>query len=183
MPLISSGWILMNEGRKVTAEIPESTDQYVDQVWDTPSHEEIVDLTKVHVEAMEMTNDDMVWVQAGMHHVLLTTVGRKSRNQHKVALPTWRDRNGIRIVVASFAGSDKNPSWYLNLRDKETNPKLLCLVQDGKFWSEPEILEGQERETIWGQLCADRAWYADYQDKTSRKIPLVRLPETERIDD
>ena len=90
MPLTSSDWILMNEGRKVTAEIPESTDQYVDQVWDTPSHEEIVDLTKVHVEAMEMTNDDMVWVQAGMHHVLLTTVGRKSGNQHKVALPIWR---------------------------------------------------------------------------------------------
>ena len=118
-----------------------------------------------------------------MHHVLLTTVGRKSGNQHKVALPTWQDRNGIRVVVASFAGSDKNPSWYLNLRDKEANPKLLCQVQDGKFWSEPEILEGQEHETVWGQLCADRAWYADYQDKTSRKIPLVRLPETERIDD
>ncbi len=162
---------------------PKSTDQYVEQIWETPSHNDIVDLTKVHVEAMEMTNDDMVWVQAGMHHVLLTTIGRKSGNRHKVALPTWKDRNGNRIVVASFAGADRSPSWFVNLRDKKANPRLLCQVQDGKFWSEPEILEGEEYEIVWGQLCADRAWYADYQDRTSRKIPLVRLPETERIED
>ena len=41
---------------------PKPTDQHVEQVWETPSHEEIVDLTKVHVEAMEITNDDMVWL-------------------------------------------------------------------------------------------------------------------------
>ena len=35
------------------------TDQHVDQVWDTPSHSEIIELTKAHVEAMEMTNDDL----------------------------------------------------------------------------------------------------------------------------
>ena len=52
------------------------TDQHVDQVWDTPTHSEIIDLTKMHVEAMEVTDDDLVWVQAGMHHVLLTTIGR-----------------------------------------------------------------------------------------------------------
>ena len=70
------------------------TDQHVDQVWDTPSHSEIIELTKAHVEAMEMTNDDLVWVQAGMHHVLLTTIGRKTGKEHKVALPTWKNQDG-----------------------------------------------------------------------------------------
>ncbi len=160
----------------------EPTDQHVEQVWDTPTRPEIVELTKAHVEAMEITDDDLVWVQAGMHHVLLTTVGRKSGIKHKVALPTWRDRNGVRVVVASFAGSDKSPSWFINLCDKEANPRLLCQVQDGKFWSEAEILEGEERDLIWKQLCADRAWYENYQSKTSRVIPLVRLPETEILE-
>ena len=63
------------------------TDQHVDQVWDTPSHSEIVELTKAHVEAMEMTNDDVVWVQAGMHHVLLTTIGRKQGRNTKSPFP------------------------------------------------------------------------------------------------
>ena len=48
------------------------TEQHVEQIWDTPSRPEIVELTKTHVQAMEMTDDDLVWVQAGMHHVLLT---------------------------------------------------------------------------------------------------------------
>ena len=165
----------------MAAEKPRTTDQYVEQVWETPTHEEIVGLTKVHVEAMEMTNDDMVWVQAGMHHVLLTTVGRKSGKEHKVALPTWKDSNGVRVVVASFAGADKHPSWFVNLCDKKSNPRLLCQVQTRKFWSEPEILKGKDRDLTWRQLCADRAWYENYQNRTDRMIPLVRLPETEEI--
>ena len=107
------------------------TEQYVEQIWETPSRPEIVELTKTHVQAMEMTDDDLVWVQAGMHHVLLTTIGRKSGKEHKVALPTWKDKNGVRVVVASFAGADKSPSWFINLRDREANPKILCLVHDG----------------------------------------------------
>ena len=159
------------------------TEQYVEQIWETPSRPEIVELTKTHVQAMEMTDDDLVWVQAGMHHVLLTTIGRKSGKEHKVALPTWKDKNGVRVVVASFAGADKSPSWFINLRDREANPKILCQVQDGKFWSEPEILEGDERNIVWRQLCTDRAWYENYQSRTDRQIPLVRLPETQAIKD
>tara|TARA_X000001036_G_scaffold260607_1_gene242321 strand:+ start:293 stop:793 length:501 start_codon:yes stop_codon:yes gene_type:complete len=157
------------------------TEQYVEQIWETPPRSEIVELTKAHVQAMEMTDDDLVWVQAGMHHVLLTTIGRKTGNEHKVALPTWLDKNRDRIVVASFAGSDKSPAWFLNLCDEKANPRLLCQVQNGKFWSAPEILEGEERELVWKQLCADRAWYENYQRNTQRKIPLVRLPETQSL--
>ena len=158
------------------------TDQHVDQVWDTPSHSEIIELTKAHVEAMEMTNDDLVWVQAGMHHVLLTTIGRKTGNEHKVALPTWKNKDGDRIVVASFAGAIAHPSWFVNLKDKQANPKVKVQVQDGKYWSDAQILGSDERNETWRQLCADRAWYATYQGKTDRVIPLVKLPVTEQIE-
>ncbi|HEY8216776.1 MAG TPA: nitroreductase/quinone reductase family protein [Acidimicrobiia bacterium] len=159
---------------------PERSEQYVEQVWETPSHDEIVQLTATHVEAMESMDDvDEVWQQAGMHHVLLRTVGRKSGKEHKVALPTWRDPDGGRVVVASFAGSKAHPSWYLNLSDRDANPEVLVKVQGGKtFWSKPEILDGEEYERIWAMLNADRAWYDSYQAKTDRRIPLVRLPET-----
>jgi deazaflavin-dependent oxidoreductase (nitroreductase family) len=159
---------------------PEPTDQYVEQVWETPTHEEIVQLTAAHVEAMESMDDvDEVWQQAGMHHVLLRTIGRKSGKEHKVALPTWRDPEGRRVVVASFAGSTAHPSWYLNLSDRDANSEVLVRAQGGNaFWSEPEILEGDEYDRIWALLTADRAWYDTYQAKTDRRIPLVRLPET-----
>jgi deazaflavin-dependent oxidoreductase (nitroreductase family) len=121
---------------------------------------------------------EMVWKQAGMDHVLLRTVGRKSGNEHKVALPIWLDPEGRRVVVASFAGAPGHPSWYLNLSDRDTNAEVWCKAQDGAFWTEPEVLDGDEYDRIWGLLTADRAWYDTYQGKTERRIPLVRLPET-----
>ncbi|HEX6311857.1 MAG TPA: nitroreductase/quinone reductase family protein [Acidimicrobiia bacterium] len=152
--------------------------QRVDQTWETPSHDEIPVISRGHVTAMESSDDDDVWVVAGMHHVVVRTVGRKSGNEHKVALPTWRDPDGQRIVVASYAGSPGHPSWFLNLRDGAANPEVLCRVQGAQFWSVPEILEGEERDRIWKLLVADRAWYDGYQARTERTIPLVRLPET-----
>ena len=41
-----------------------------------------------------------------------------------------------------------------------------------------EIPDGNDYAQTWAGLVADRAWYDDYQAKTSRRIPLVRLPET-----
>ncbi|MEX1217367.1 MAG: nitroreductase/quinone reductase family protein [Acidimicrobiales bacterium] len=158
------------------------TDQHVDMLWETPTHEEIIGLTKSHVEAMETMAIDEVWVQAGMHHVMIKTIGRKSGKEHKIALPYWRDPEGVRVVVASFAGHEKHPSWFINLRDRDANPEIYIKVQDGEFYSVPDILEeGPEHARIWELLCEDRAWYRDYQKKTNRTIPLVRLPETRSI--
>lgn len=152
--------------------------QKVEQEWETPSYEEIPVISRAHVQAMESSSDPAVWVQAGMHHVLLRTIGRKSGTEHKVALPTWRDKNGHRVVVASYAGATKNPSWFVNLADRTANPEVLCRVQDGSYWSVAEVLEGDDYDTTWSQLVADRAWYNDYQARTERRIPLVRLPES-----
>ena len=156
--------------------MPES--QKVEQTWETPPPDEIVSLSAQHVAAMETMEVDEVWQQAGMHHVLLRTVGRKSGKEHKVALPSWRDADGHRIVVASFAGSKDHPSWFLNLEDTKANPEVLIKSQEGSFWSVPEILDGDDYDRNWEQLNADRAWYQNYQQKTDRRIPLVRLPET-----
>jgi deazaflavin-dependent oxidoreductase (nitroreductase family) len=152
--------------------------QKVEQTWETPPADEIISLTAQHVQAMETMDVDEVWQQAGMHHVLLRTIGRKSGKEHKVALPTWRDSKGRRIVVASFAGAEKNPAWFVNLADRDANPEVLVKVQDALYWSVPEILDGAEYEKTWAALCADRAWYNDYQAKCDRRIPLVALPVT-----
>ena len=154
------------------------SDQYVEQQWETPSHEEIPVIAKMHVAGMEATSADEAWVVAGMHHVVIHTIGRKSGNEHKVSLPIWRDADGKRIVVASFAGHENHPSWFVNLRDTSVNPEVKVRSQHGLYWSKPEILEGDDYTTTWAGLTADRAWYDDYQARTDRRIPLVRLPET-----
>jgi deazaflavin-dependent oxidoreductase (nitroreductase family) len=158
------------------------SEQYVEQTWDTPPLDAIPHITRNHVQALEASDDDAAWVLVGMHHILVETIGNRSGGIHKVALPSWRDPENHRIVVASFAGAPGNPAWFTNLADRKVNPRVRCRVQHGSFWSEPAILEGDEYQQIWDLLTADRAWYIDYQAKTDRTIPLVRLPETQLID-
>ena len=151
-------------------------DQKVEQEWETPSPEEIISLTRAHVEAMETSADDAIWVMAGMHHLLVRTTGRRTGGEHKVALPVWFDPEGHRIVVASFAGAKKDPAWYLNLA--AAADEVSCKSQSGEYFSRVEILDGQEYERIWNLLVEDRSWYTDYQAQAERRLPLVRLPET-----
>jgi deazaflavin-dependent oxidoreductase (nitroreductase family) len=140
-----------------------------------PSRDEIPAISRGHVAAMEATDDDAAWVIAGMHHVVLRTIGRRSGNEHKVALPFWADSNGQPIVVGSFSGAPQHPSWYLNLADREANPEVLVRRQHQLYWSKPEILDGDEYAAVWAGLTADREYYNDYQSRTDRRLPLVRL--------
>ncbi|HVY09933.1 MAG TPA: nitroreductase/quinone reductase family protein [Mycobacteriales bacterium] len=144
----------------------------------TPTREEIVAISAQHVEMMENSDADSVWVWVNMHHVLLRTIGRRSGREHKVALPFWWDPKGTRVVVGSFAGAERHPAWFLNLSDREANPEVFVRVQGAAYWSVPEILDGEDYDATWAAMLADRPHYADYQVKTERKIPLVRLSET-----
>lgn len=156
------------------------SDQKVEQQWETPSYEEIPEITRGHVAALETSDADEVWCLAGMHHIVIHTVGRKSGNEHKIALPTWNDPDGVRVVAGSYAGYEQHPAWFLNLRDRK-EPEVLCRVQGKQFWSAPEILDGDEYDRIWNLFVQDRDWYTDYQAKTERRIPLVRFPETRPV--
>jgi deazaflavin-dependent oxidoreductase (nitroreductase family) len=145
--------------------------------FEEPPFDQIAPISRMHVEAMETMDDDVVWIGAGMHQVIVSTIGRKSGNEHKVALPVWFDDDGNRIVVASYAGNERHPHWYLNLADKDANPEVKVRAQDHEFWADAQILEGGEYDEVWQQLVADRAYYDNYQTRTTRKLPLVRLVE------
>ena len=153
-----------------------ATDQRNDEFTE-PAFEDIAPISRMHVPALEASDDDRVWTAGGMHHVVLRTLGRKSGNEHKVALPYWLDPEGHRIVVGSYAGAPFHPHWYLNLSDRTANPEVHVQVQGGKFWADAEVLDGPEYERIWGLLTTDREYYRNYQTRTSRRIPLVRLRE------
>lgn len=145
-----------------------------------PPAEQIPDISRAHVAALESGLAEEFWVAAGMHHLILRTIGRRSGNEHKVALPYWYDVDGARVVVGSFAGAPQHPAWYLNLTDRERNGEVLLRVQDGSYWAEPELLEGTEYERVWADLTADRPFYIGYTSRTSRKLPLVRFRELRR---
>lgn len=136
-------------------------------------------ITRVQVWAYETTRGRLGATAKQMSNLLLRGVRRRTGKKFAVCLPYWMDDDGRRIVVASFAGGPKHPAWYHNVKDTDANPTVT--VRDGKdvFCARVEIIRGEEYERLWARICDDRPFYARYQAKTDRRIPLVRILEDE----
>jgi deazaflavin-dependent oxidoreductase (nitroreductase family) len=107
----------------------------------------------------------------GMKVVLLTMRGAKSGKIRKVPLMRV-EHDGVYAAVASLGGAPKNPVWYYNLK---ADPKLT--LQDGDTTKEyvAREIEGAEYDEWWPRAVAAYPPYAEYQTKTTRKIPLFLL--------
>ena len=110
--------------------------------FDEPPFDDIAGVSRMHVGGMKVTDDDMVWVGAGMKQLMLRTVGRKSGNEHEVALPYWIDEDGERVVVGSYAGNVKHPAWYLNLTDTDEERRGLGEDAEGRVLGRAEDARG-----------------------------------------
>jgi deazaflavin-dependent oxidoreductase (nitroreductase family) len=118
----------------------------------------------------------------GMGVVLMTMIGNKTGKIRKV--PVMRvEHDGTYAVVASLGGAHavearrlggapKNPVWYYNLK-ADPNVKL----QDGTETREyvAREIEGEEYDLWWQRSVAAYPDYAEYQKKTTRKIPQFLL--------
>ncbi|MET7996705.1 nitroreductase/quinone reductase family protein [Amycolatopsis sp. NPDC005232] len=81
------------------------------------------------------------------------------------------------LVVASLGGAATNPAWYHNLA---AHPDQVAVEVDGRHYRVvPEQLEGGEREVAWRRIVESPRRYADYQEKTDRALPVIRLTRTE----
>ena len=134
-------------------------------------------ITRAQVFVYEHSNGRIGASAAGMRHLLLRATGRRSGRSSTVCLPYWLDPENRRIVVASYGGAPRNPAWFHNVADRGANPEVVVRDRDRVFWSIAEVLKGSERDELWAHLVADRPFYADYQTRTERTIPLVRLVE------
>jgi F420H(2)-dependent quinone reductase len=118
----------------------------------------------------EAGTTDAVDIQ-GMKVVLMTMRGAKSGKIRKV--PVMRvEKDGVYAAVASLGGAPKNPVWYYNLK---ADPKVT--LQDGEATGEyvAREIEGAEYDEWWPRAVAAYPPYAEYQTKTTRKIPLFLL--------
>jgi deazaflavin-dependent oxidoreductase (nitroreductase family) len=148
-----------------------------------PPRDQIPAISAAHVAVLESGNGEEFWVAAGMSHLILRTVGRRSGKEHKVALPYWTDADGRRIVVGSFAGAPQHPAWYFNLTARDVNPEVLVREKSGSYWAAADVLEGDEYVRVWTALVVDRPFYVGYTERTSRRLPLVRLHRLRPVED
>ena len=109
----------------------------------------------------------------GMPVLELTTTGRKSGKTRKTILTTpVHDENRV-VLVASYGGDDRHPSWFLNVRD---NPDVELKMQGGTARKmRAHVASPEEKAELWPEVVKKYKGYAQYQTRTKRDIPLVVL--------
>lgn len=104
--------------------------------------------------------------------LLLITVGRKSGDPRPVAL-TYLEDGGRWIVVASNAGDDRDPTWWLNLA---AQPRAEVMIGGRTVPIVAREVPDPERETLYQRFIDDiDRNYAEYRTRTTRRIPVVAL--------
>jgi deazaflavin-dependent oxidoreductase (nitroreductase family) len=109
----------------------------------------------------------------GLDLLYLTTVGAKSGQRRTVPLARFDDGEGGWLVIGSMGGSPKHPAWLHNMA---AHPDQVWVeFGNEKHRVTAESLRGEERGRQFAQVAAAHPRYAEYQGKTDRVIPVVRL--------
>jgi deazaflavin-dependent oxidoreductase (nitroreductase family) len=103
--------------------------------------------------------------------LLLTSTGAKS-GEHRTTPVVYQPDGDRMVIFASKAGAPENPAWYHNLR---ANPSATVEVGNDTVEVEAVVTEGDERERLFSKQKELMAQFADYEQKTTRQIPVVAL--------
>ena len=126
----------------------------------------------LHVFIYRLTGGKLGGSMGKFKVLILTTKGRRSGKI--LSNPVgYFERDGKYIIVASNSGSDKNPSWYYNIKG---NPNDVTIQVNEKIMKvTPEIVLGEQRKPIYEWIASIAPNFGDYEKKTTREIPLVFL--------
>ena len=103
--------------------------------------------------------------------LLLHTVGAKS-GQERVNPVMYQAVADNFAVFASKAGAPTNPDWYHNLL---ANPRVSAEIGTQTIEADARVADEQERDPIWAAQKQAYPGFADYEQKTTRQIPVVIL--------
>jgi len=108
---------------------------------------------------------------AGARLVLLTTVGARTGRPRTSPL-AYLTIAGQTVVVASAMGADKHPDWYHNILK---NPAVTVETGRETYEAVAAAPAGAERDALFAEVVAAEPGFGEYQQRTSRRIPVVTL--------
>ena len=107
--------------------------------------------------------------ETGLPVIIVTNRGNKTGAIRKTPLMRVKDGDSY-VLVGSQGGAPKNPVWVYNLRaDSGVEIRDETDVYPMRV---REIEDDPERARLWDIAVAAFPPYAEYQDKTTRKIPV-----------
>jgi deazaflavin-dependent oxidoreductase (nitroreductase family) len=110
----------------------------------------------------------------GVPVLLLTVAGRKTRAEHTTPVSYIEDA-GRFIVTGSAGGTPSDPQWFRNLRRAD---RAVIEVGPRRIDVTVAIAGPDEHTILWEQLIARAPFFATYQAKVARQIPMAILTPT-----
>jgi deazaflavin-dependent oxidoreductase (nitroreductase family) len=108
----------------------------------------------------------------GAPMILIHHIGARTGTERVTPLVYFPEDDDHIVIVASNGGQPAHPAWFHNLK---ANPKIDVEVGTELYTVVAEELPRPERDEFWKRVVAERPGFGDYQEKTDRVIPLVRL--------
>jgi deazaflavin-dependent oxidoreductase (nitroreductase family) len=118
------------------------------------------------------SNDGVVGGQFdGAPVLLLHTKGAKS-GKERINPMMYLDYEGKRYIFASYAGAPTHPDWYHNL---VANPDVTVEAGTETYEATATAVSLAERDRIYPVQAERFGNFAEYETKTTRKIPVVEV--------
>jgi deazaflavin-dependent oxidoreductase (nitroreductase family) len=109
----------------------------------------------------------------GLNGLILTTVGARSGAERTSPVGWWPGPDGSWLIVAAAGGGARNPAWYHNIA---AHPYKVKIELGGdRIGVTAEQLHGAERTEAWEQIATATPRFTQYQRKTDRELPVIRL--------
>ena len=133
-----------------------------------------IDWVANQVELYESSNGAEGTTLFDLPCIIVTNKGNKTGAVRKTPLMRVVDGDNY-VLVASWGGAPKHPVWYYNLKsDPMVEIRDIDKVQP---MSVHEVTDPVEKARLWKIAVAAYPPYEEYQEKTSRVIPvLVAVP-------
>ena len=107
----------------------------------------------------------------GAPMVLLNTTGAKTGKSRTNPLVALVDNDRV-FIFASKAGAPTNPDWYHNII---ANPRVTVEQGTERYEAEASVVQGAERDRLFGIQKERMPGFADYEAGTDRVIPVIEL--------
>ncbi|NMG31309.1 nitroreductase/quinone reductase family protein [Aromatoleum evansii] len=111
---------------------------------------------------------------SGFPTLLLTMLGRKSGEPRTTPLVFLQNGKDV-VVVASLAGYDEPPAWYLNVT---ANPNCWVQLDRNKSAAVARDATDEERKALWPRLTALFPPWGFFQQQTDRPFGVVIISPT-----
>ena len=128
--------------------------------------------TRIHRAIFRASKGRIFGKAFGMPIAELVTTGRRSGKERSTMLAVPVSEGDRLVLVASFGGNERNPAWYLNLRD---DPEVRVTTAGSTSAMIARTANEEEWTELWPRITSVFEGYARYQERTERPIPVVIL--------